>query len=66
VCSPKCPNCEERDWKYTTSAHGTWGARVVRALCLACGYVETYLRTSGEDLEHEHRVAAVTDRTRAA
>jgi predicted nucleic-acid-binding Zn-ribbon protein len=66
MCSPKCPKCDGRDWKYSISPRGTLATRIVSALCLACGYVETYLRTSGEDLEHEHRVAAVQDRTRAA
>ncbi len=67
MCSPKCPRCESRDWKYAISPRGTQALRIVHAMCLACGYEETYVRGElEEDLEHQHRVAAVTNRTRAA
>lgn len=67
MCSPKCPRCEGRDWQYKISPRGTLATRVVHALCLGCGYEETYLRRDSEtELDDQHRIAAVTNRTRAA
>jgi len=67
MCAPKCPRCEGRDWKYAISPRGTQALRVVHALCLSCGYEETYIRgAEDDDIEHTHRVAAVQDRTRVA